>query len=123
MISQDVQNALDDLGNYSTLFGASNSEVEEGVSEEAKEWLIEYIAKLEAENAALKERMRWIPVNENLPADDVYVLILEDGRGIYFACYKEKIPQWESIEGFFWHGDMLQNITHWMPLPDAPEEP
>ena len=124
MIREDVQEALDDLGNYSMLFGASNGEVEEGIAKEAKDWLIIYIAslesqlaRLEAENATLRGRMRWIPVSERLPERDGFYLVLEDVNqvaGYYHWC-----------RAFGWNTDggriNIQSVTHWMPLPETPK--
>ena len=79
------------------------------------------IERLSAENAALREKvLQWISVEERLPADHIkrYLVTFKNaggsivdaaryipGRG--WECYNWEVPQ-----------DL---ITHWMPLPGAPE--
>ena len=118
---------------------------------------ITMIERLTAENAALREKQRWIPVVERLPEPETDVLavcnrngyifvipaIYEDGKmltqdsawnwnDIYcYGLYDEEaddfyIPEgwWESRK--FNPDDVYNNpvdcaVTHWMPLPGAPE--
>ena len=78
-----------------------------------------YIRQLEA------QQPRWISVGERLPedADRVYVALRGGAGGVYIAQYfKNKCQPQED----FW---MLENDwevpaspTHWMPLPQLPEE-
>ena len=75
-----------------------------------------YIQQLEAQVP------RWIPVEERLPATDDDVLIVtnnefgtgyEVGQGYYDICDEE------------WFGHAYVgtiDVTHWMPLPEAPKE-
>lgn len=59
---------------------------------------------------------RWIPVTERLPetADDVLVCVT---RGFMFVGYFDGIGRgWELYE------QSRESVTHWMPLPSAPEE-
>ncbi len=81
------------------------------------------IERLTAENAALREKVpQWISVEERLPTDHLkrYLIAFKDaGGGIVDAaryipglgwnCYSWEVPQ-----GL---------ITHWMPLPGAPDAP
>lgn len=81
--------------------------------------LIVYIQQLEA------QQPRWISVGERLPedAERVYVALRGGAGGVYIAQYfKNKCQPQED----FW---MLENDwevpaspTHWMPLPQPPEE-
>lgn len=80
------------------------------------------IERLTAENAALREKVpQWISVEEKLPTDHLkrYLIAFKDAGGsivdaaryipgLGWECYNWDVPQ--------------KLITHWMPLPDAPEE-
>lgn len=116
------------------------------------------IERLTAENAALREKQRWIPVTERLPEPETDVLavcnrngcifvipaIYEDGKlltqdsawnwsDIYcYGLYDEAADDYYIPEGWwenrqFNPDDVYNNpvdcaVTHWMPLPGAPEE-
>jgi hypothetical protein len=81
------------------------------------------VLELEAEIAAL----RWIPVSERLPECGIgFVRVVretmmqpvldfavhEDGHWLRFRCAENGAP-WELVQC---------NVTHWMPLPAAPED-
>ena len=79
------------------------------------------IERLTAENAALREKPRWIPVAERLPERDVQVL------GWYkdnpFSQYRPGVVAWNGTGLVLVYAHRyVTNVTHWMPLPDAPEE-
>ena len=79
------------------------------------------IERLTAENAALREKPRWIPVAERLPERDVQVL------GWYkdnpFSQYRPGVVAWNGNGLVLVYAHRyVTNVTHWMPLPDAPEE-
>ena len=81
----------------------------------------EAIERLTAENAALREKQRWIPVTERLPERDVQVL------GWYkdnpFSQYRPEVVAWNGNGWVFVYAHRyVTNVTHWMPLPDAPEK-
>lgn len=78
-------------------------------------------AKAEAERDALREKQRWIPVTERLPERDVQVL------GWYkdnpFSQYRHEVVAWNGNGWVFVYAHRyVTNVTHWMPLPEAPEE-
>ena len=78
-------------------------------------------AKAEAERDALREKQRWIPVTERLPERDVQVL------GWYkdnpFSQYRPEVVAWNGNGWVFVYAHRyVTNVTHWMPLPEAPEE-
>ncbi len=69
--------------------------------------------------------MQWVSVQEKekLPKslDEV---IFSDGKGVYkgyrFAAYvnaREEVERWYSISD-----TLIEDVTHWMPLPELPEE-
>ena len=74
-------------------------------------------AEAEAERDALREKQRWIPVTERLPDDDATVLTYKNGI-LEVQKYEKGRNGW-SCNGWFWS---MANVTHWMPLPEAPEE-
>jgi len=57
----------------------------------------------------------WISVKDKLPKIGVYVMVFLEKQGhnptTYNFCQYTKF------------GFHLSNVTHWMPLPDAPQEP
>ena len=81
------------------------------------------------ELAALKEQTRWIPVSERLPNVCGFKCLV---------CAKNKFEQthvFTAFTGYMEHGKLefhsceppyddlsAWEITHWMPLPEAPKE-
>lgn len=79
-------------------------------------------AEAEAERDALREKVpQWISVEDRLPEDHLkrYLIAFKDAGGsivdaaryipgLGWECYNWDVPQ--------------KLITHWMPLPEAPEE-
>lgn len=104
------------------------------------------IERLTAENAALREKQRWIPVTERPPEERVLVNVVWVNRapepyykkikGVPFsdtACFYRGRWYWDSpvvLDLLAEYGedeidlvDEAVEITHWMPLPEAPEAP
>lgn len=100
------------------------------------------IERLTAENAALREKQRWIPVTERLPEERVLVNVVwvnrapepyyERIKNVPFsgtACFYRENWYWDSpvvLDLLAEYGedepdsvDEAVGITHWMPLPDA----
>lgn len=80
------------------------------------------IERLTAENAALREKVpQWISVEEKLPADYIkrYLIAFKDAGGSivdmarYIPGLGWECCNWEVPQGL---------ITHWLPLPETPEE-
>jgi len=68
--------------------------------------------------AALREQPLWISVEERLPETWVEVLAFVPGVGYEVAwfCGAENSWRWA------WTGESVTLVvTHWMPLPEAPE--
>lgn len=68
-----------------------------------------------------QEERRWIPVTERLPERDVQVL------GWYkdnpFSQYRPEVVAWNGNGWVFVYAHRyVTNVTHWMPLPKAPED-
>lgn len=98
------------------------------------------IERLTAENAALREKQRWIPVTERLPDErDAAIILLKDGQ-VFRGEIRERIalPEWWYFydasdtdmdmlgvmyplfdDGLWLHENP---VVAWMPLPEAPEE-
>ena len=80
------------------------------------------IERLTVENAALREKVpQWISVEDRLPIDRLskYLVAFRDAGGSivdmarYFPSDGWTCDNWEVPQNL---------ITHWMPLPDSPEE-
>ena len=80
------------------------------------------IERLTDENAALREKVpQWISVEERLPIDRLkkYLVYFRDAGGLivdmarYFPSDGWTCNNWDVPQKL---------ITHWMPLPEAPEE-
>lgn len=59
----------------------------------------------------------WIPVSERMPEQYVEVMVCTDAGSRYIAALNRQM-NWD--DGDFL--DDIQNVTHWMPLPSAPQE-
>ena len=120
-ISKDAQIALNDLGSYSILFGASR------IAEEAKEFLVAHIASLEAQLAATQARLAafeegYDPMVE-LPKDFEVVIIdakhdTKVSRLYPASMYVEHL----CFEDPFGKQDEIKNVNRWFPLPGTKEE-
>lgn len=56
---------------------------------------------------------KWISVKDNLPPPNILVLGMSQTRSNIFNTYNVMdLDEFEEAE-----------VTHWMPLPDAPQEP
>lgn len=73
------------------------------------------------EAVAFWEKHRWIPVTERLPKPLEYVLILTQK---VIGDLHVSIGRYSRLTGLWYIGEYSTqaNITHWMPLPDAPKE-
>ena len=83
-------------------------------------------ARYAEEIAVLQERQRWIPVEERLPEGDDAVLAVVSGKpmenitligSVQIASYCAEAG-WFITEFPWWDEP---TVTHWMPLPAAPE--
>lgn len=68
------------------------------------------LQELRRENKALHDRLRWISVAERLPeAEGRYIVRTGNGSVTAVRFYPE-------------NGRFQRIFTHWMPLPEPPEE-
>ena len=78
-----------------------------------REAATDLIERLTAENAALREKKRWISVTEKTPEYDMPQLVLNADGDALIANYA--YGEWFDT----WGQDV--EVTHWMPLPEVPE--
>ncbi|WP_342081181.1 DUF551 domain-containing protein [Escherichia coli] len=64
----------------------------------------------------------WISCSERMPDDGQHVIILCDGAFVLYAQYRggEFFDVVRNGEEFF--ETQSRNVTHWMPLPEPPQE-
>ena len=78
-------------------------------------------------NAALRDKVpEWIPVTERLPEPGKMVLLIVSGKVknivLVYAC---ELGEFDTDEGWIlemWPEWKDPKVTHWMPLPEPPEE-
>lgn len=99
-----------------------------GAAADLTERLTDRCARYAEEIAVLQERQKWIPVTERLPEGDDDVLAVVHGRptqnieligALHIAAYCGSDAGWYVPEYPDWDDPQ---VTHWMPLPDGPEE-
>lgn len=79
------------------------------------------IERLTAENAALREKVpQWISVEERRPEPGKRVLAT-DGVFVGEAIFSRD-SRWSGYGGGILRDCIGSVVTHWMPLPGAPEE-
>lgn len=103
---------------------ATGCECYETVKSSAAACLIE---RLTAENAALREKVQqWVSVEDRLPEPGVPVLV--NYIGTDELPHADGVVAWTDWGALWWEGSLADSedevavpITHWMPLPEAPE--
>lgn len=77
-----------------------------------------------------QDAMKWIPVTERLPEDDLpkdtkrkmIRCLVYTNKGTVKPCVRQR---WEHFDGkmqpWMWNKDLYANPTHWMPLPEPPK--
>lgn len=72
-----------------------------------------------------REQPRWIPVTERLPEDDEMVLAVVDAKTDMITFVGAVEPAvWRPEEGWILEAfpeAQVERVTHWMPIPEAPE--
>lgn len=90
------------------------------------EELLGRCARYAEEIAVLRERQRWISVTERLPETDEFVLAVVNGKPSENITLVDSIEIASFMRDEGWYLDMYPEwedpkVTHWMPLPEAPE--
>lgn len=83
-------------------------------------YALDLIELLTAENAALREKVpRWISVEERRPEPGKRVLATD---GVFVGeAYRTSADTWRRYDGIAMRDCLGSIVTHWMPLPGAPE--
>ena len=76
--------------------------------------LAEYAAQLE------EEQPKWISVEERLPDAGEKVMVCGVKNGIQVGAFSG-ITRYGKNRRWWWKKNTILEVTHWMPLPDAPE--
>lgn len=79
------------------------------------------IERLTAENAALREKQRWISLDDRHPKPGTRVLATD---GVFVGeAYRTSADTWRRYDGIAMRDCIGSAVTHWMPLAEAPETP
>ena len=90
---------------------------------------LDEVERLQSENAALREAQRWIAVSQKPPVFDCVEYLLWDGEDVYVGYWRDDADVWDNPRSG-WVGKSCSEdgyaisakITHYMPLPTAPQE-
>ena len=72
--------------------------------------IMESLEKLRSELTALREQTRWIPVSERLPEKFQRCIVLDKNKLVHNWMHDDALLP------------LFAEYTHWMPLPEPPEE-
>jgi hypothetical protein len=71
--------------------------------------------------SSFSEGAKWVTVEERVPADDETVLVCLHTGQIVTGWWAPGINEWRNCSNGARFVDMGTNVTHWMPLPEAPK--
>jgi len=75
-------------------------------------------------NPELTTQSQWISCSERMPESSQDVTVFSESKGVingyYFGWHGED-KKWYAACGE--HEGPVEDITHWLPLPAAPQEP
>lgn len=93
----------------------------ENCMDEMHKCAADIIERLNAENAALREKVpRWISVDDRHPKPGTRVLATD---GVFVGeAYRTSADTWRRYDGIAMRDCIGSIVTHWMPLPGAPGE-
>ena len=63
--------------------------------------------------------MKWIKVQDELPQENQHVIYYFECTGVSSGIYCKGIDGMDCFVGV--DGWLCDDVTHWMPLPEAPE--
>lgn len=63
--------------------------------------------------------MKWISVKDRLPGNELLLLVIRQKKIKYYYHY---CGGYLKGVGFLKEGKIIKKVTHWMPLPDPPQE-
>lgn len=101
----------------------------DNLAADAADVLQEYVDRCKRyaeETMELREKHQWIPVAERLPETEDFVLAVVNGKPTENVTLVDSIEIASFMRDEGWCLDMYPEwedpkVTHWMPLPDAPE--
>ncbi|HHK9580528.1 TPA: DUF551 domain-containing protein [Citrobacter braakii] len=76
-------------------------------------------AMLQASNSPVTQD-GWIPVSERIPDNTEFVLCIEKRAG--YGTYGQPFVCWHDGDGWVGKTNYRPLVTHWMPLPAAPQQ-
>ena len=71
-----------------------------------------------------RAKPKWISVKDRLPLQSdpaQKVLFITKTGGLFIGCYY-KATAYDQFNGWYSMFVRIDNVTHWMPLPEPPEE-
>jgi len=66
--------------------------------------------------------MKWISVKTEQPPKDRNIFVLDECGGMANVYWSKKNNRWEFETYEIWIMEFPDEITHWMPLPERPEQ-
>lgn len=102
----DAADAIEQLSNAGSAYGRG--------------WTLGYDAGRE------ESKPRWIPVEERLPEDGIFVLVCNDDGRMMIAKHETETYEWyykyTNYDFDIWDNEEQGPVCHWMPLPEPPKE-
>lgn len=68
-----------------------------------------------------RDAVKWISVKDRLPEDGQKVLVCGTRKGMQVGVFRGLMHPFDAM-GWWWKKDTRLDVTHWMPLPESPEE-
>ena len=121
MTDQEIVQALRYCGSYRGTCLECPAHTREGDCMKLLATSADLIERLTAENVALREKVpQWASVEEQRPDPGKRVLATD---GVFVGeAYRTSADTWRRYDGIAMRDCLGSVVTHWMPLPGAPEE-